>query len=204
MFTGLIEEVGEVLTFEQVPGGARLVVAAPMGASVRQGDSVAVNGVCLTVVEQNDHAMAFELGPATLQTTALGTLAPGAAVNLEQAMRADARVGGHFVLGHVDGVGTVVDLRPEADFTWMSIRFPRSLAAGFIPKGSVAVDGVSLTIATLGDDQFEVQLIPHTLAATTLRHLRPGAAVNLECDVIGKYVNRAVSLAMARPAVSHP
>src|SRR5690606_32991111 len=110
---------------------------------------------------------------------------------------------GHFVLGHVDDVGTVVDVRPEADFTWVSIRFPRSLAPYFIPKGSVAVDGVSLTIATLGEDQFEVQLIPHTLASTTLRHLRPGATVNLECDVIGKYVNRAVSLAMAPPVVSH-
>jgi riboflavin synthase len=204
MFTGLIEAVGEVLTFEQVPGGARLVVATALGAAARRGDSVAVNGACLTVVEQNDHAMAFELGPETLQVTALGSLAPGSGVNLEQAMRADARLGGHFVLGHVDGVGTVVDFRHDADFAWLSIRFPRGLAAGFIPKGSVAVDGVSLTVASLGDDQFDVQLIPHTLAATTLRELRPGSPVNIECDVIGKYVTRAVSLAMARPAVSHP
>ena len=117
MFTGLIEAVGEVLTFEQVPGGARLVLATALGAEFSIGESVAVNGVCLTVVEHNDHAAAFDLGPETERVTALGTLAPGVAVNLERAVRADARLGGHFVLGHVDGVGTIIDVRPEADFT---------------------------------------------------------------------------------------
>ncbi len=204
MFTGLIEGVGEVLTFEQVAGGARLVVATALGASVRAGDSIAVNGVCRTDVEHNDHAAAFDLGPETLQVTALGALAPGAAVNVELAMRADARLGGHLVLGHVDGIGTVVDVRPHAEFTWLSVSFPPGLASGFIPKGSVAVDGVSLTIAVLGDDRFDVQVIPHTLAHTTLRDLRPGMLVNVECDVIGKYVNRAVSLALSRPMVTHP
>ena len=135
---------------------------------------------------------------------ALGSLAPGAGVNIELAMRADARIGGHFVLGHVDGVGTVVDVRAEADFTWLSISFPALLASGFISKGSVAVDGVSLTIAVLGEDRFDVQIVPHTLANTTLRAVRPGTPVNLECDVIGKYVNRAVSLALSRPLVAHP
>jgi len=194
MFTGLIEAVGEVLTFEQMPGGARLVLATPLGGSLQIGESVAVNGVCLTVVEHNDHAAAFDLGPETARVTSLGTLAPGAPVNLERAMRADARIGGHFVLGHVDGVGTVVDVQPEADFTWIGVGFPYELASGFVLKGSVAVDGVSLTVARLVDDRFDVQIVPHTWQKTTLAGWRPGTVVNLECDVIGKYVARAVSL----------
>jgi riboflavin synthase len=201
MFTGLIEAVGEVLTFEQVPGGARLVVATPLGAEVVIGESLAVNGVCLTVVDRNDHAAAFDLGPETARVTALGTLAPGAAVNLERGLRADGRLGGHLVLGHVDAVGTVVDVRPETDFTWVSISYPPELAAGFVLKGSVAVDGVSLTVARLSDDHFDVQIVPHTWAHTTMRGWGAGTTVNLECDVIGKYVARAVALAWGRPLV---
>jgi len=204
MFTGLIEAVGEVLTFEQVAGGARLVLATTLGGQFQIGESVAVNGVCLTVVEQNDHAAAFDLGPETARVTSLGTLAPGAAVNLERAMRADARLGGHFVLGHVDGVGTVVGIRPEADFTWVSVRYPFELAALFVLKGSVAVDGVSLTVARLDDERFDVQIVPHTWEQTTLATWHEGTSVNLECDVIGKYVARAVSLGWARPLVQQP
>ena len=204
MFTGLVEAVGEVLTFEQVHGGARLVVATSLGAEVRIGESIAVNGVCLTVVEHNDHAAAFDLGPETSRVTALGTLAPGAAVNLERAVRADARLGGHFVLGHVDGIGAITDVRPEADFTWVTVSYSPELAPGFVLKGSVAVDGISLTVARLTDDQFDVQIVPHTEAHTTMRHWRPGTIVNLECDVIGKYVARAVALAWTRPLVQQP
>jgi riboflavin synthase len=203
MFTGLIEAIGEVLTFEQVPGGARLVLATTLGAELSVGESLAINGVCLTVVEHNDHAAAFDLGPETARVTALGTLSPGTAVNLERAVRADGRLGGHLVLGHVDGVGTVVDVRPEADFTRVSVAFPLDLAAGFVPKGSVAVDGVSLTVAELGGDRFDVQIVPHTLSHTTLARWRPGTPVNLECDVIGKYVARTVQLAWTRPLVPH-
>jgi riboflavin synthase len=201
MFTGLIEAVAEVLTFEQVPGGARLVLATALGAELGAGESVAVNGVCLTVVEHNDHAAAFDLGPETARVTALGSLTPGARVNLERAVRADARLGGHLVLGHVDGVGTVVDVQPEMDFTWVSIAYPPELAAGFVLKGSVAVDGISLTVARLADDRFDVQIVPHTWTHTAMAAWRPGTPVNLECDVIGKYVARAVSLAWARPLV---
>ena len=204
MFTGLIEAVGEVLTFEQVSGGARLVLATTLGAEFGVGESVSVNGVCLTVAERNDHAAAFDLGPETSRVTALGTLAPGAAVNLERAVRADARLGGHFVLGHVDGVGTVVDTRPEADFTWVSVSYPRELAAGFVLKGSVAVDGISLTVARLTDEQFDVQIVPHTATHTTMLRWRSGTVVNLECDVIGKYVARAVALAWTHPLVQQP
>jgi riboflavin synthase len=199
MFTGLIEAVGDVLTFEQVSGGARLVLATTLGADLRIGESLAVNGVCLTVVEQNDHAAAFDLGPETARVTALGTLVPGALVNLERAARADGRLGGHFVLGHVDGVGTILDVRPEADFTWVSIGYPRELASGFVLKGSVAVDGISLTIARLTDEQFDVQIVPHTAAHTTTRRWHPDTAVNLECDMIGKYVTRAIALAWTHP-----
>jgi riboflavin synthase len=204
MFTGLIEAVGEVLTFEQVRGGARLVLATALGAEFNIGESVAVNGVCLTVVDHNDHAAAFDLGPETERVTALGTLAPGVAVNLERAVRADSRLGGHFVLGHVDGVGTITDVRPEADFTWVTVNYPLELASGFVLKGSVAVDGISLTVARLTDDQFDVQIVPHTETHTTMRHWRPGTTVNLECDVIGKYVARAMSLAWTRPLVQQP
>jgi riboflavin synthase len=201
MFTGLIEAVADVLTFEQVPGGGRLVLATALGAEVGVGESLAVNGVCLTVVERYDHAAAFDLGPETARITALGTLAPGAKVNLERALRADGRLGGHLVLGHVDGIGTVVDVRPEMDFTWLSVAYPADLAAGFVLKGSVAVDGVSLTIARLADDRFDVQIVPHTWSHTTMAQWHAGTAVNLECDVIGKYVARAVSLAWSRPMV---
>jgi riboflavin synthase len=204
MFTGLIEAVGEVLTFEQVPGGARLVLATALGAELRIGESVAVNGVCLTVVDHNDHAAAFDLGPETDRVTALGTLAPGVAVNLERAVRADARLGGHFVLGHVDGVGTITDVRPEADFTWVTVNYPLELASGFVLKGSVAVDGISLTVARLTDDQFDVQIVPHTATHTTMLGWRPGTVVNLECDVIGKYVARATRLAWTHPLVQQP
>jgi riboflavin synthase len=204
MFTGLIEALGEVLTFEQMPGGARLVVASTLSAEMNLGESLAVNGVCLTVVERNEHAAAFDLGPETARVTALGTLAPGAAVNLERAVRADARLGGHLVLGHVDAVGTVVDVQPDTDFTWVSISYPPELAAGFVLKGSVAVDGISLTVARLSDEHFDVQIVPHTWAHTTMREWRPGTAVNLECDVIGKYVARAVALAWARPLEPQP
>ena len=204
MFTGLIEAVGEVLTFEQVSGGARLVLATTLGAEFGVGESVAVNGVCLTVVEHNDHAAAFDLGPETARVTALGTLAPGTTVNLERAVRADARLGGHFVLGHVDGVGTVVDVRPEAEFIWVSVNYPRELAPGFVLKGSVAVDGISLTVAGLTDERFDVQIVPHTAAHTTMLRWRPGTVVNLECDVIGKYVARAVALAWTHPLVQQP
>jgi riboflavin synthase len=204
MFTGLIEAVGEVLTFEQVTGGARLVLATTLGAEFRIGESVAVNGVCLTVIEHNEHAAAFDLGPETARVTSLGTLAPGAMVNLERAMRADARVGGHFVLGHVDGVGTVLDIEPAAEFTWVSLGYPLDLSAGLVPKGSVAVDGISLTIARLLDDRFDVQIVPHTWQATTMSRWRQGTLVNLECDIIGKYVARAVALGWAKSLVQQP
>ena len=147
MFTGLIEAVGDVVAVEQRPGAVRLYIGADLAESLQVGESVAVNGVCLTGVEAGGPAMAFDIGPETMRVTALGGLEPGDRVNLERAMRADSRFGGHFVLGHADGIGTVVDVRPDGDFWWMKVRFAEHLASLFVPKGAVAVDGISLTVA---------------------------------------------------------
>ena len=193
MFTGLIEAVGDVVAVEQRPGAVRLYITAELGESLQVGESLAVNGVCLTAVEAGGPAMAFDLGPETMRVTALGDLEPGDRVNLERAMRADSRFGGHFVLGHADSIGTIVDVRPDGDFWWVRVRFDEQLAPLFVPKGSVAVDGISLTVASLAEDAFDVQIIPHTWTHTNLRGARVGTRVNLECDVIGKYVARAVS-----------
>jgi riboflavin synthase len=197
MITGLIEAMGDVVAVEQRPGAVRIFVASDLGDGLAVGDSLAVNGVCLTAVEAGGTTLAFEAGPETMRVTALGDLEPGDRVNLERAMRADTRVGGHFVLGHVDGVGTIVDVRPEGEFWWVRVRFPDHLAAQFVPKGSVALDGISLTVAALGTDAFDVQIIPHTWTHTNLGGARAGAHVNLECDILGKYVARAVGLMMS-------
>jgi riboflavin synthase len=200
MFTGLIESLGRVAALAPVPGGYRLSVDAPIAGEVVVGDSVAVNGVCLTVVTVDGRELAFDLGPETARVTSLGDLAVGAPVNLERAMRADARVGGHFVQGHVDGTGVLASVVPDADFTWMTFSFPPSQAAYLILKGAVAVDGVSLTVARLADATFDVQIIPFTWAHTNLSSLATGARVNLEFDMLGKYAVRAAELAAARPA----
>jgi riboflavin synthase alpha subunit len=152
------------------------------------GESVAVSGVCLTVVAVASGRLAFDVGEETLRVTTLGSLQPEDPVNLERPLRVDGRLGGHLVLGHVDGVGRVAGWRPQGDGAWLEVSVPPALRPLVVPKGSVAVDGVSLTVAALGPDGFGVALIPHTLAATTLGRRRPGDPVNLEMDVIGKYV----------------
>jgi len=152
------------------------------------GESVAVSGVCLTVVDSASSALAFDLAEETLRVTTLGGLGAGDPVNLERPLRLDGRLGGHLVLGHVDGVGRVSGVRSEGDGTWVNVEVPARLRPLLIPKGSVAVDGVSLTVAALEEDAFAVALIPHTLAVTTLGQRRGGDPVNLEMDVIGKYV----------------
>jgi len=200
MFTGLIESLGRVADVARVPGGYRLAVEAPIAGEVVPGESVAVNGVCLTVVAVAGRSLAFDLGPETARVTSLGDLAAGATVNLERAMRADTRVGGHFVQGHVDGTGALVSVAAEAEFTWMTFSFPREQAAYLIPKGAVAVDGISLTVARLGDTRFDVQIIPFTWSHTNLSLLSTGARVNLEFDMLGKYAVRAAELLAARPA----
>lgn len=191
MFTGIVEalgQVGELLRTEA--GGRRLVVATPdgFGAEVAHGDSVAISGVCLTAILAEASRLGFDLAEETLRVTTLGELQAGARVNLERPVRLGGRLGGHLVLGHVDGVGTVTAVAPEGTGRRLTVRVEGALATLLIPKGSVAVDGVSLTVAALTADGFSVALIPHTLAATTLGDRGVGARVNLEMDVIGKYV----------------
>ena len=193
MFTGLIEATGEVTARTPTTGGQRLLVRSPLTAELKLGDSVAVNGVCLTVV-QTDAAFGADVGPETLRVTTLGSLEPGAVVNLERPLRGDARMGGHFVQGHVDAIGRIENLRPASDFLWLTVSFPPELARYLVLKGSVAVDGISLTVAGLSGDCFDVQLVPFTTEHTNLKRARIGDSVNLECDMIGKYVARAAEL----------
>jgi riboflavin synthase len=193
MFTGLIEEVGEVLERK----GSRLVVGARLVLDdATEGASIAVNGVCLTVVERAADRIRFDLGPETLARTALADLTPGDRVNLERPLRLGGLVGGHLVQGHVDGVGFVAQLTLEKEDTArLRVRCQDdALAALLIPQGSVAVDGVSLTVAALDGSAFEIMLIPHTLGQTTLGGLKAGERVNLEMDMIGKYVQRALAV----------
>jgi len=195
MFTGLIEDVGAVTAVEPTAGGIRLSVTTALASELALGDSLAVNGVCLTVVENSSRIVRADVGPETLRVTTLGTLRPGRIVNLERPMRADSRFGGHFVLGHVDGIAQIESKRPAADFHWFTMRFPGNLAPYLILKGSIAVDGISLTVATLERDRFDVQIVPFTLQHTNLQALSAGDAVNLECDMVGKYVVRAATFA---------
>ena len=190
MFTGLVEALGRVGAVATVGSVRRLRVVVPEEPAWRLelGESVAVSGVCLTVVEAGPGRLAFDLAEETLRVTTLGELGAGDPVNLERPLRFDGRLGGHLVLGHVDGIGRVTGIRPEGDGVWLEVEVPRGLRPLLIPKGSVTVDGVSLTVAGLEESVFAVALIPHTLAVTTLGRRRAGDPVNLEMDVIGKYV----------------
>ena len=192
MFTGLIEEVGTVLERD----GGRLVIAADrVLEDCAVGASLAVNGACLTVVERSLGRLRFDMGPETLARTALADLAAGDHVNLERPMRLGGMVGGHLVQGHVDGVGSVVTLTRSDETARLTIEWrDQALAPLLIPQGSVAVDGVSLTVARLNARDFEIMIIPHTLAETTLGSLTAGRRVNLEMDMIGKYVRRMLLL----------
>jgi riboflavin synthase len=195
MFTGLIESVGRVSRVEPMPGGIRLHVETPLATELATGDSIAHNGVCLTVVALDAKTLVTEISPETLRVTNLGDVAEGTLVNLERPLRADARLGGHFVQGHVDGTGTMTAVCEEGEFWRFSFTYPPALAPLLIPKGSIAVDGISLTVAALRADQFDVQIIPFTWDNTNLRARRAGERVNLECDMLGKYVARFAEIA---------
>jgi riboflavin synthase len=195
MFTGIIESVGTVRDLAPSGGGERLQLATSLAAEVKPGDSLAVNGVCLTVVTTGDAGggeVSADIGPETARVTNLSTLAAGAVVNLERPMRFQGRVDGHLVLGHVDGTGQVEAIRADGDSHWVTIAFPRSEERLVVLKGSIAVDGVSLTVAALGDGLLDVQIVPYTWMHTTFSRMRPGDKVNLEYDMIGKYVLRAL------------
>jgi riboflavin synthase len=197
VFTGIVEELGEVVGLERGGDSARLVVRGPkVTADAARGDSIAINGVCLTVTSTDGGEFAADVIGETLKHSTLGSLAPGTAVNLERPVRPDGRLGGHIVQGHVDGTGTIVSRQPGSDWEVVRISIPADLARYVVYKGSVAVDGISLTVSGLSetaDPWFEVSLIPETLQRTTLGFKQPGAAVNLEVDLIAKYVERLLA-----------
>ena len=191
MFTGIVEELGSVQAVTDLGDAARLSIAGPaVTVDARPGDSIAVNGVCLTVVDIVDGAFTADVMLETLRRSSLGSVVPGSPVNLERAARVDSRLGGHIMQGHVDGVATVRTVEPTENWTTVSFALPSDLARYVVEKGSIAVDGVSLTVVHVDDESFSVSLIPTTLAHTTLGTRRPGDVVNIEVDVIAKYVER--------------
>jgi riboflavin synthase len=198
MFTGLIETVGEVAEVKPTAAGVRLRLTTTLSPELSPGDSVAVNGVCLTVVSADASGVHMDVSPETLRVSALGSLKRGVAVNMERPMRADSRVGGHFVQGHVDATGTIEEIRKDGDCLWVTVKFPPSLAAQIVRKGSIAIDGISLTVAGVDDRRFDVQIIPFTWEHTTLRFTKVNDLVNLECDMLGKYVLRAMEVAKGK------
>jgi riboflavin synthase len=191
VFTGIVEAVGSVRSVRRREGRAELVVEAPgVAEGTRVGDSIAVNGACLTATAVEGTSLRFEAVLETLERSALGGLREGSAVNLERALRADGRLDGHIVQGHVDGTGRVRELRRQGDDVRLFVDCEPGFAELLVEKGSVAIDGVSLTVVDVGPSGFDVALIPHTLTVTTLGRLAPGDPVNLEADVLGKYVKR--------------
>lgn len=192
MFTGIVEHLGMVLESTQTDTGKRLVIDAGDLTGIPIGASVSVNGVCLTAVEVSDGRIAVDVIPETLSRTNLGDLAQGSRLNLERAMSAGGRFDGHIVQGHVDGVGTVTAITSDGDGTVMTVRVGHEVSRYLVEKGSVTVDGVSLTVAGIEGDSFQVALIPHTLEVTTLGLRSVGDTVNLEVDVLAKYVERLV------------
>jgi len=191
MFTGLVETMGTVQSIQRQNAGSDLAITAPsIAAGVVLGESIAINGVCLTVVSHDDVHMRFQVGPETLRCTNLGELAAGDRVNLERALAIGDRLGGHIVQGHVDGVGVVRNRERSGDWEMVWFQCPAELTRQMAPKGSVAVDGVSLTLVNVTDNAFSVALIPHTLDLTTLGFKQANASVNIETDLFAKYVDR--------------
>jgi riboflavin synthase len=191
MFTGIIEEIGSVRVLERIGGGVRLMIHAPQcAAELSVNESVAVNGVCQTVVSKEQDQFGVEAVEETLRKTTLGELSVGARVNLELPVRLNDRLGGHLVMGHVDCVGVIKDFESQASSDLINISYPHEFARYLIPVGSIAVDGISLTVARLEGDTFTVSIIPHTLEHTTLGGARRGRRMNLEFDLLGKYIER--------------
>lgn len=195
MFTGIVEEVGHIRRLTQIANGARLAIEAQtVLAGAKLGDSIAVNGVCLTLVEQGPDWFAADLSAETLKRTSLQQARTGTRVNLERALLPTTRLGGHIMQGHVDGTGRLLEAQPSGEGWTVRIGFPIELARYIVEKGSIAVDGISLTVAALGDDWFEIAVIPHTWKMTNLSTLERGALVNLEMDILAKYVERMLQI----------
>lgn len=194
MFTGLVEAMGEVVAVRSRPPGVRLVLRnAEIARDASLGDSISVNGCCLTVVERSSEAFSFDAGEETLSRTNLGRLAEGSSVNLERSLQLGDRLGGHLVTGHIDAVGLLDERQDDEDWSKFWFRVPRLLTRQMASKGSVAVDGISLTLVDVEDERFSVALIPHTLQVTTLGKLQVGGEVNIETDLLAKYVERQLT-----------
>lgn len=193
MFTGLVESIGRVRSLDRRGDAARLTLETPLAAALSLGESLAVNGCCLTVTSTDGDSACFDLLGETLARTNLGGLAPGAGVNLERALRADGRFGGHFVQGHIDTTTEVLSAETKGADLNLIIALPKAGAHYLIEKGSIAVNGVSLTVASLGEDRFGLWIIPHTLQETNLGDLRAGSPVNLEYDMLAKYAERQIA-----------
>lgn len=206
MFTGLVEEVGTVTRIEEVPHGLRLhILSETIAASLSLGASVAVDGVCLTAIELDGSEFVAEVSPETVACTNMTAYREGTRVNLERPLAANARLGGHFVQGHVDGVAKLRAIEEEGDFVRISLDIPQGLEHYLVEKGSIAVNGVSLTVASLGEDSFDVQLVPHTLQQTNLTWKDRPETMNIEVDILGKYVFRMLEgqlQAVAAPSVA--
>lgn len=196
MFTGLIEELGSIVAVETLSEGRRIRIAAELTTSdLNNGDSIAVNGVCLTAMDVDQGGFFADVSPETLQRTTIGGLSPGSRVNLERSVTPTTRLGGHIVQGHVDGRGKFISAEPHGDFWTVTIGFPEELARYFVHKGSIAIEGISLTIARLDEAELQIAVIPKTWEMTNLSTLKPNDDVNLEADVIAKYVERMMNLA---------
>ncbi len=195
MFSGIVAEVGTVKAVEGGGDAVSLTIeASPVFADVAIGESIAVNGVCLTAVQRQGSTFAVDVSPETLRATNLGELRPGDGVNLERSLCLNDRIGGHLVSGHVDGVGTILEKRLEGNAIHYDIQVPEDLMRYLVPKGSIAIDGISLTVVGCFSTSFQITIIPHTAAVTTIGRKGIGATVNLECDMIGKYVERVLQV----------
>ncbi|MBU3189808.1 riboflavin synthase [Clostridium bowmanii] len=191
MFTGLIEEIGEILSMKKGAKSARITIkATKILADTKIGDSISTNGVCLTVTESNKNSFSVDVMAETIGRSNLGKLKPGSTVNLERALRASGRLGGHIVSGHIDGIGTIVELYKEDNATWVSVETTMDILKYIVHKGSITIDGISLTVAYVDENIFKVSIIPHTKDETTLITKKIGDEVNLECDMLAKYVEK--------------
>jgi riboflavin synthase len=193
MFTGIIEELGKVKSIEIQPDALRITIEGPLVVSdVKRGDSISVSGACLTAVEHDATSFTADVMQETLKLTSLDGIKVGDSVNLERAMTAATRFGGHVVLGHVDGVGEVISREPSDNWEWVRVSIPKELMKYVVLKGSITIDGISLTVNEVGDDWIGLSLIPETLAVTTLGSKKPGSKVNLEVDVMAKHIERLI------------
>ncbi|MGQ9508886.1 MAG: riboflavin synthase [Thermodesulfobacteriota bacterium] len=189
MFTGIVEDKGRVVRVESKGRGRRLILQIPHNLTdIQPGDSININGVCLTVTEKKEEVFQFDLSEETITKSTLGGLREGDSVNLERALRFTDRLGGHIVTGHIDGIGTVVDQRRDGEFIHLTVKLPREVLPYVVPKGSIAIDGVSLTVNQLREDEVQISLIPFTLERTNLIEKKIGDRVNIEADILGKYV----------------